>query len=76
MTKELKPFFDYENIETYYNNPFDPPEGEMKILNVYFPVDTPSEDIKLYFEELLKIKKFHDIHEDTQGLIKKDLLDD
>jgi len=43
---KVKPFCDFDNIETYYNHPLDPPEGEMRVLSVYFPVKTTDKEIK------------------------------
>ena len=42
----VKPFCDFDNIETYHDSPFDPPEGEMRVLSVYFPINTTDEEIK------------------------------
>ena len=43
---KVKPFCDFDNIETYYSHPMDIPEPEMRVLCVYFPLKTTDEEIK------------------------------
>lgn len=54
MTKEVKLFCDFDNIETYYDSPFDPPEGEYRVLSVYFPLKTTDEEIKEIMKTITK----------------------
>lgn len=50
---KVKPFCDFDNIETYCNHPLDPPESEMRVLSVYFPLKTTDEEIKEAMKPIL-----------------------